>query len=186
VQTKKFLVRRASLLFKLDRVGNILHRIHPSVMLVDGHSTLLAKHAQLLEKHATFGKANHFAPRCPEKGSKSKASGGSSSPRQEHGANTNNRGNKADGSTGQKSKMARIKIGNVKESYRDHHTPIISVELLDSNGIPTRPLTTSSQTGAEVSVGGLDFNIHHEVYISSYKHVCNHMRQNSFEDLVNR
>jgi hypothetical protein len=104
------------------------------------------------------GKVNHFAPRCPEKGSKPKSPGSSSSHRQENGANTNNHGNKTDGGNSQKSKMARILIGNVKAKQRDRRTPTISVELLDSNGTPIGSFdNVTPDPGAEVSVGGLDF-----------------------------
>ena len=42
-QTRKFGVRKVSPLFESDRVESILHHLHPSAMLVDGHSTLSAK-----------------------------------------------------------------------------------------------------------------------------------------------
>ena len=110
------------------------------------------------EKMPHLRKANHFAPRCPEKSSKPQTSSSSIGSRQENGANANNHGNKTDEGNSQKSKMARIQIGNVKATHRDRRTPTISAELLDSNGTPTRSYDNVTQDPrVEVSVGGVDF-----------------------------
>lgn len=104
------------------------------------------------------GKANQFAPSCPVKSSKSRSPGSSNGSRQESGSGASGHGNKTDGGIGQKSKMTHIHIGNVKATHRDRRNSIISVELLDGNGVSTRSSdNVTPDPGAEVSVGGLDF-----------------------------
>ncbi|EFX68915.1 hypothetical protein DAPPUDRAFT_114150 [Daphnia pulex] len=76
--------------------------------------------------------------------------GGSGGSRYEHGGG----GNKTDGGIAPKTKMARIRIGNVKAKHRDRRTPTIAVEILDGNGISARSFANvTPDPGAEVSVG---------------------------------
>lgn len=100
------------------------------------------------------GKANHFATRCPANADLPAAAMVPVTRAVAAAVTTK----KTDGGSGQKSKMTRIHIGNVKATLRDRRTPIISVELLDGNGVSKRSFdNVTPDPGAEVSVGGLNF-----------------------------
>ena len=99
------------------------------------------------------GKANHYAPKCPNK-QKSRPSGGSADSRSMGNGGTV--GRTMDDTT-PKSKMARIHIGNVQTSHHKRRTPIISVDIMSDDGtlMCTFPSVTPDP-GAEVDCIALD------------------------------
>ncbi len=86
----------------------------------------------------TCGKLDHFSPKCPNREKDKGGKGGSAS-------------------TGAKSKMAHIIIGNIQANYKRRGSPTISLEVLKDNG--ERAVTLNNvipDPGAEVSVCGRD------------------------------
>ena len=86
----------------------------------------------------TCGKLDHFSPKCPNREKDKGGKGGSAS-------------------TGAKSKMAHIIIGNIQANHKRRGSPTISLEVLKDNG--ERAVTLNNvipDPGAEVSVCGRD------------------------------
>jgi hypothetical protein len=100
------------------------------------------------------GRSQHPAGQIYPAIGKPRPPGDSGGSRHENGGD----GNKTDGGIASQTKMARICIGNMKATHRDRRTPIIAVEGLGGNGLLAWSFdNVTPDTGAEVSLGGLEF-----------------------------